>query len=235
MVIKEYYELAKPGIIYGNALTATAGFFLASPESLAEAGLLFATMLIGLSLIIASACVFNNYFDRDIDAKMERTKNRALAAGRIPAHRALTFAAILGLLGALVLWLYTTTLALGVALVGFGVYVFLYTPLKHKTPHALWVGAIAGATPPVVGYTAVTATLDWYALALFTFLFLWQIPHFLSIALYRHEEYQAAGIPLFIHKAPTEQTKRRARQVFFLSLVVLLLWCTALILQRWIR
>lgn len=232
-MIRAYYELTKPGIVYGNAVVAAAAFIFASPEIIDWR--LLALMLVGLSGIVASACVFNNYFDRHVDARMERTKNRALAASRISASSAIVFALTLGVVGTLVLGFYTNPLALGVALLGFVVYVFLYTPLKHITPHALWVGAVAGAMPPVVGYTAVIGALDLYALGLFVFLFMWQIPHFLSIAVYRHEEYQAAGIPLFIRKSPKDETKRRARQVFFLSLVVLLVWCLVLILQRWIR
>lgn len=232
-MIKTYYGLTKPGIVYGNALTATAGFFLASSGTI-DWALLFVT-LVGLSCIIASACVFNNYFDREIDAQMERTKNRALPAKQISGHNALIFASVLGFLGAALLFFFTNTLTLAVALFGLFVYVALYTPLKRATPHALWAGAIAGATPPVVGYTTVTNSLDFYALALFVFLFLWQIPHFLSIALYRYEEYKAAGIPLLIQESPSEETRHRARQVFYLSLVVLVLACLALILQRWIR
>ena len=233
-MIRTYYELTKPGIIYGNAITAVAGFFIASPKPLAEAGVLGLT-LIGLSLVIASACVFNNYFDREIDARMERTKNRALAMGQVSGRSAIVFALLLLVLGAAVLALYTTPLALSVALLGFVVYVFLYTPLKPRSPSALYIGAVAGATPPVVGYTAVTNTLDLYALALFAVLYVWQIPHFLAIALYRYEEYKAAGVPLFIKKQPSVETKRRARAVFYGSLVVLLLLCLGAILQRWIR
>ena len=232
-MIRTYYELAKPGIIYGNTLTAGAGFFLAG-QGVIEWSLLV-VMLVGLSFIIASACVFNNYFDRHIDARMERTKNRALVVGHASKTGALLFGLALLLFGTLTLHYYTNILALGVALVGFLVYVFLYTPLKPHTAHALWVGAVAGATPPVVGYTAASGVLDVYAWILFAALFLWQIPHFLAIAVYRFEEYRAAGIPLFISKTPSPETKKKARAVFYASLVVLLLGCLALILQRWVR
>ncbi len=229
-MIRTYYELTKPGIIYSNALTAIAGFFLASRETL-DWGLLGAT-LVGLSFIMASACVFNNYFDREIDIRMERTKNRALAAGHISFRSAIIFALVLVFLGTATLALFTTALALGMALFGFFVYVFLYTPIKPRSATALYVGAVAGATPPVVGYTAVTNALDWYAFALFAALFLWQIPHFLAIAFYRYEEYKAAGVPLFIQHPPSAKTKRRARAVFYSSLIVLLLFCVALVTMR---
>ena len=171
-----YYELTKPGIIYGNALTAVAGFFLASSQDI-DWRLLLAAVL-GLSFVIASACVFNNYVDREIDARMTRTSSRALAAGHISPHYALLFGLALLVLGILVLHYYTTPLALWVATFGFVVYVFLYTPLKPRSASALYVGAIAGATPPVVGYVAVTNTFDLYTLVLFAALYVWQIPHF---------------------------------------------------------
>lgn len=188
-------------------------------------------MMLGLALVIGSACVFNNYYDRDIDKKMLRTSTRGIASGKISGRSALLYAAILGVLGMYILYFYTTEFAYAAALAGFVVYVFAYTPLKHKTPYALFVGAIAGATPPVVGYAAATGTINTAALWLFIFLFLWQLPHFLGIAAYRYEEYAAAGVPLFINK-PTEHGKKIGRVVFYLSLVVLLAWCGVLMLHR---
>ena len=228
-MIKTYYRLTKPGIIYGNALAAVAGFFFASRGGPINWWLFVATVL-GLSLIIASACVLNNYMDRDIDARMERTKNRAMVRGAISDRNALIFAAVLGVMGVVLLAFYSSYTALAAALVAFVVYVALYTPLKPRTPMALFVGAVSGAMPPVVGYTAVTNMLDWYAFALFLALFLWQIPHFLAIATYRYNEYAAAGVPLFIKKEPSDTTKRRAKVIFYCSLVVLLVACGALLL-----
>lgn len=225
-----YYRLVKPGIVYGNALVAAAGFAYASAGHVNW--LLFVCTLLGLSMVIASACVFNNYFDRDIDAKMARTTNRPLAAGHISSRPALAFGAFLGLTGAALLFFFTTLPAFAVALFGWLVYVLAYTPLKHVTPQALWVGAIAGATPPVVGYAAVTNSLDLTALWLFLFLCLWQVPHFLGIAAYRFDEYSAAGIPLLIKKRPSERGKAAGRIVFYASLVILLVWCFALMLHR---
>jgi protoheme IX farnesyltransferase len=229
-MIRDYYNLTKPGIIYGNALVAVAGFFFASKGTVDW--WLLCAMLVGLSAIIACGCVINNIFDRKIDAKMERTKKRAMVAGTISQQRASLFAAALGTLGIEVLWHYTNLLTLFVALAGLGIYVCLYTPLKPRSAMALFVGAAAGAVPPVVGYVAVTNTLDWFAGALFVALYLWQIPHFLAIATYRYTEYTAAGVPLFIHKEPTEVAKKRGKKVFFYSLVVLLFFCAALMLHR---
>lgn len=220
----------KPGIIYGNALTCIAGFFLASQGSINILLLLFT--VVGLSCIIASACVSNNYIDRNIDALMERTKDRALAAGHIAPTRALLFAGIVGILGVSVLYFFTNLLALCIALLGFIVYVFFYSPLKHRTGYALFVGAVAGATPVLVGYTAVLGVLDRTALWLFLFLFVWQVPHFLAIAVYRYDEYAAARVPLLMRGPFTARQRSLARAIFFLSLVVLLVWSVAVILLR---
>ena len=224
---KEYWELCKPGIVYGNALPSAAGFLFASGGHVNW--LLFIATLVGLSCIIASAATLNNYLDRDIDKKMERTKNRALVVGNIAPKRALVFGFVLLACGILVLGT-ANMLAMYTALFGFVVYVFCYTPLKRYSGYTLWVGALAGATPPVVGYVAVTNAFDWYAFALFAFLFFWQVPHFLAIAVYRWDEYKAAGVPLFIKKRPTEKQKLLARKIFFGSLVVLVLFCAALVL-----
>lgn len=228
--MRAYYRLTKPGIVYGNALVAMAGFIYASNWPLHWA--LFAAMLAGLCLIIASACVLNNYFDRDIDANMARTVTRALVTGAVPLQSALIYGVALGIAGAALLFFFTNLLTLGVAVAGWVIYVFAYTPLKRLTPHALWVGALAGATPPVVGYVAVTNHIDSTALALFIFLCLWQVPHFLAIATYRHDEYSKAGVPLFITKTPSNRAKRWGRGIFYLSLVVLLVWCAALMLHK---
>jgi protoheme IX farnesyltransferase len=227
--IRAYYELTKPGIVYGNVLVAAAGFLYAAAGH--PNWVLFLYTLVGLALVIASACVFNNYFDSDIDKKMLRTASRALAVGNISRHCALLFGAILGITGAALLLFLTTLPAFAAALLGFVVYVAVYTPLKHVTPQALWVGAIAGATPPVVGYAAVTGSIDSTACWFFVFLFLWQVPHFLGIAAYRYDEYAAANIPLLINR-PTARGKKTGRVVFYISLVVLLVWCGALMLHR---
>jgi protoheme IX farnesyltransferase len=227
-MIEAYYEITKPGIIYGNLLVAAAGFLFAS-GGYVDWGLFVATLL-GLGLVIASACVFNNVYDRKMDARMERTKRRPSVTGKIPAARALLYAFFLGLAGAVALAFYTNTLALTWAFVGFFVYVLLYTPLKLKSPVALFVGAVAGATPPVVGYVAAAGAFDSYATLLFALMFVWQIPHFLAIATYRWHEYTAAGVPLYIKREPAAKAKRRGRIVFYASLVVLLAGCVALML-----
>ncbi|HWB33983.1 MAG TPA: protoheme IX farnesyltransferase [Candidatus Paceibacterota bacterium] len=230
MTFKAYYELTKPGIIYGNALVAAAGFFFAARGHINW--LVFLAMLVGLSLVVASACVLNNIYDRDIDARMARTKNRAIVTGTISRQSAAAYALVLGLAGGILFGLYVPALALAAALAGFAVYVLFYTPLKPVSPWALFVGAIAGATPPLVGYLAVTGSLDGYAWALFIAMYLWQLPHFMAIATYRYPEYAAAGVPLFITHDPSPMAKKWGRGIFYASLVVLLVACVVLMLHR---
>lgn len=200
-----YYLLTKPGIILGNLLTVAAGFLLAS-KGVINPWLFFAT-LIGLTLIMASACVFNNYIDRQVDKKMERTKRRALVSGLISGRSAIVFAISLGILGNLVLLLYTNALTLFVADIGFFVYVVLYSFWKCRTIYGTAIGSIAGAIPPVVGYCAVSNHFDSGALILFAMMVLWQMPHFFSIALFHFDDYVAAAIPVLPVKKGILRTK----------------------------
>jgi protoheme IX farnesyltransferase len=191
---KTYWQVTKPGILMGNAITASGGFILAS-KTYFDFSLLIATLL-GLSFIIASACVFNNYIDRNMDEKMERTKNRVLVLGLIGKRHAIAFAISLGLSGVLLLALLTNLLTVGIALLGFFVYVLLYSFLKYRSLHATLVGSIAGALPPVIGYCAVSNHLDLGAALLFIMIAMWQMPHFFAIAIYRLKDYTRASIPV---------------------------------------
>lgn len=189
-----YYLITKPGIIMGNLFTFAAGFLLAARGKIDY--LLFMETLLGLAFIIASACVFNNYIDRQIDKKMQRTKNRALVKGLISGQSAIIFGTILGLIGFFLLFYFTNLLALGAAAIGFFVYVILYSLWKSRTIYGTAIGSIAGAVPPIVGYCAVSHHFDLGAFILFMMLILWQMPHFFSIALYHYEDYVAAQIPV---------------------------------------
>ncbi len=204
-MLKIYYRITKPGIIYGNALPAMAGFLLASKGSF-HVGL-FLGMLFGLSFVIASGCVFNNIYDEDIDARMERTKNRAMVTKTIPKSSAYIFGALLGIFGILILFFFSSPLSLAVALVGFVVYVCIYTPLKRRSVYAALVGAIAGAVPPVVGYVSITNHLDLAAWVLFFILVFWQMPHFYAIAIRRFDEYASAIVPVMPIKQGIRTTK----------------------------
>ncbi len=205
-MIKDYYSLTKPGIIYGNAITLIAGFVLASHGKVDY--LLLFLVFVGLSLVIASGCVFNNYIDRDIDRLMERTKKRAMVRGSISPLAARIYGTVLGLLGFGVLLLYTNIITVTVSLVGFFVYVVVYSMwLKRSSTHSAIVGSISGAVPPVVGYIAVTGHFDLGALLLFSILALWQMPHSFAIAMYRLSDYTSANIPVLPVKKGIQRTK----------------------------
>ncbi len=192
--MREYYQLMKPGIVYGNAMTAIAGYFLAAKGDF-HLGL-FLAMLVGISLIIGASCVYNNYLDRDIDKLMLRTKKRALVEGTVSPKQALLFATILAGIGVILLGGYTNMLTLLIALFGMFAYIVLYGLGKRKTVHGTLIGSLSGAIPPVVGYVAVTGHIDLAAGLLFVILICWQMPHFYAIALFRSQDYKAANIPV---------------------------------------
>jgi len=193
-MIAKYYWLTKPGIIYGNLLTASAGFFLAS-KGVVDWSLFFAT-LPGISLVIASACVMNNILDRDIDAKMDRTKHRSIVTGEISRSRAFIFGVILGILGLIIIARFTNAYVVGILILAWVSYVGVYTILKPKTHYATLIGTIPGASPLVAGYLAVSERIDAGAVILFLILLAWQMAHFYSIAIYRLDEYALARIPI---------------------------------------
>lgn len=192
--LKHYLLLTKPGIIMGNSLTAIGGFALAAKGFSLP---LFAAMLEGLILIIGAACVFNNIIDRETDTKMDRTKNRPLARRLISIQNAAFMGVLLALLGTVILILGTSLLTTVLALLGLFFYVFVYSFLKYQTSYGTLIGSIAGAIPPVVGYTAASSTFDLGALILFVIIAMWQMPHFYAIAIYRQDDYAKASIPVF--------------------------------------
>ncbi|MFA0415062.1 heme o synthase [Vibrio renipiscarius] len=195
MTLNHYIQLTKPGIIRGNLVAAAAGFFLASQGQIDW--LMFAAVCIGTSLIVASGCVFNNYVDRDIDAKMKRTCQRELVQKTVPVSHALILASVLGLAGFLSLYLFTSMMAFAFGVLGFAVYVGLYTlHYKRQSVHGTLIGGLSGACPPVIGYCAVAGQLDMGAVILFITFCIWQIPHSYAIAIYRFNDYKAASIPV---------------------------------------
>lgn len=191
-----YYSLTKPGVLYGNVLTAAAGFFLASGRGTPTLWL-FLALMVGTTLIIAAACVLNNVLDRDIDQRMERTSTRATVTGSIPARNAVVFSVVMGLVGLAILVIGTNPLVVATGIGGFITYVWLYGALsKRRSLHGTLVGSVSGAAPILAGYLAVSGRLDAGAAIAFAMLFLWQMPEFYSIAIYRREEYARAGVPV---------------------------------------
>jgi protoheme IX farnesyltransferase len=193
--LKHFIQITKPGIIFGNVLSVAGGFFLASKGHV-DFGL-FLAAAIGTSLVVASGCVFNNCIDRDIDVKMERTKNRVLVQGLVSLKLALIYATILGIAGVGLLYTKANPLAALFAVIGFVIYVGFYSLyLKRKSVHGTLVGSLSGAMPPVIGYVAVSNSFDLAALTLLVMFSLWQMPHSYAIAIFRFNDYRAASIPV---------------------------------------
>lgn len=221
-VIRDYYTITKPGIVYGNTMVAVAGYFFgASGNPLLS--ILFA-LVIGIGSVIASACVFNNILDRSIDLKMSRTQDRALVAGRISVSNAALFASLLLITGFTILVLAVSALAAFIAIFGHIAYVVLYGFAKRHSVHGTLVGTISGSTPPVIGYVAATGNLDIAAVLLYLLLVFWQMPHFYAIALFRKHDYESAKIPVLPVVGGIDKTKHQ----MILYTILFLLACTAL-------
>ena len=203
--ILAYYRLAKPGIVYSNVLSAVAGFLMVSKSGL-DFGLLLA-VISGITLVIASACVFNNYLDRSIDSKMERTKRRALVTGMISNRNAIIFGSNLGIIGFLVLGFFTNGLTLIVGIVGYIDYIIFYGLAKRHSNYSTIIGSVSGSASLVAGYVAVTDSFDSTAWALFFIMVFWQMAHFHAIALRRVNDYREAGINVLPIVKGEESTK----------------------------
>ena len=222
-MLKAYYRLAKPGIVYGNLLTAGAGFLLAAKGTID--GRLFIVFLGGIALVMASACVFNNILDRNIDKKMKRTKLRATVTGEISPQSAAIYGAILGMVG---FWLLSQVnwLVFWLGVVAHVLYVVVYGIAKRKSVYGTLVGAIPGAMPPMAGYAAVMSGLDAGAWLLFCIMVAWQMPHFYSIAIFRRKEYEAAHIPvLSVVKGIVSTRRQMLVYVSLFAILALLLSC----------
>ena len=194
-MIKQYLQVTKPGIIFGNLISVVGGFLLASKGSINYT--LFLTSMVGVSLVVASGCVFNNVIDRDIDRKMERTKNRVLVKGLISAKTSLVYATLLGIAGFMMLYFGANPLAMWLSVIGFIVYVGIYSLyMKRHSVYGTLIGSLSGAAPPVIGYCAVSNEFDAGAIILLAIFSLWQMPHSYAIAIYRFKDYQAANIPV---------------------------------------
>ena len=192
---RDYFELTKPKVSVAIVFTAIVGMVLASPGMVPLKVLVFGTL--GIALASGSAAAFNHILERRIDRQMARTRRRPLATGQLRTGQALRFAGVLGLSSMLVLW---PTVGGLCALLTFGSligYAVVYTGwLKRATPQNIVIGGAAGAAPPLLGWVAVTHSIDSQALALFLIIFVWTPPHFWALAIARREEYAKAGIPM---------------------------------------
>ena len=211
------WELAKPRILLMVLVTTSLGFFLGTRGI--DSVLQLCLTLLGVGCATGGAAMLNNYLERDLDAKMVRTRDRALPAGLVEPHRALTFGVGLVLFGVLLLaWKVNLLTAFLVLMAGF-LYVLVYTPLKRITWLNTSFGAIPGAIPPMAGWVAARGGLDPGAWVLFAILFAWQHPHFYAIAWIFREDYRAAGFKMLPVVEPSG--KRMFRQTILFSILLL--------------
>src|SRR5210317_1749595 len=193
--IKNYYELCKPNVVLMMLITALVGSLLAS-KTLAPLSLI-ALAMIGIGLCASSAAAINQIIDRKVDANMNRTENRPIPLGEVSPVNASIFAFVLGSFGVLILVLYVNVLTAMLTLASLIGYAFIYTLyLKRATPQNIVIGGLAGAAPPLLGWTAVTGTVDAHALLLVLIIFAWTPPHFWALAVHRKDDYAAAEIPM---------------------------------------
>lgn len=223
--LADYLDLTKPRITFLVMLTAFVGYALASAGASSPGRL--AAALCGTGLVAASASALNMVLERETDARMRRTERRPLPAGRLTPREATTWGVILGVPGELLLLGFCGPLPAAIALVTWTTYLFLYTPLKPRTSLATLVGAVPGALPPVIGWTAAHGQIDPGAYILFALLFLWQVPHFLAIASIYREDYARAGLPMLPVLDPVGALTGRQAVTHSLALLLVSLTPTA--------
>lgn len=205
--VRDLVALTKPRITLMVLITTAGGLWLA-PDAMGGFAI-FATLL-GTTLVVSSANSLNCWMERKSDAFMARTKNRPLPAGRMRAEVALVFGLALGAISVPLLVFAVNPLTGLLAAIALVSYVWIYTPMKQVSPAALLVGSIPGAMPPLMGWTAATGSLEAPGIVLFGILFLWQLPHFLAIAMFRQNEYTKAGIQVMPAVRGITRTKLHA-------------------------
>lgn len=192
---RDYLELTKPNVVALMILTSLIGMFLAVPGMVPLDVLIFGNL--GIALCAGSAATVNHLVDRQIDTKMARTFNRPVATGRVAPINAILFAAMLGLLGMGILLIFVNALTAWLTLASLLGYAVVYTLfLKRATPQNIVIGGLAGAAPPLLGWTAVTGEIHGYGLLLVLIIFAWTPPHFWALAVHRKEEYAKAKVPM---------------------------------------
>jgi protoheme IX farnesyltransferase len=192
---RDYYALCKPKIVSLIVFTAVVGMFLSTPGLVPWQPLIFGTL--GIGLAAASAAAINHVVDHKIDSVMARTMRRPLPRGNVSIQGAILFAFLLGALSMIILTLLVNPLTAALTVISLIGYGFIYSMyLKRATPQNIVIGGAAGAAPPVLGWTAVTGTLDPHSLLLFLIIFAWTPPHFWALAIHRRNDYASVDIPM---------------------------------------
>lgn len=218
-LLRAYLEITKPRLVWLVLWTVAIGFFLASHEK--PDGFLFANLMLGTALVSAGSMALNQYLEKDIDACMKRTESRPLPSRRLEPSRVLLIGTVFSILGVVFLSWRVNFITAFLALVTLVTYLFIYTPLKTRTPWCTLAGAVPGAIPPIMGWTAVRGRIEPEAWILFSILFVWQLPHFYAIAWVCRADYAKAGLKMLSVVDPTG--KRVGSQIMGCTLGVFLL------------
>jgi len=192
---RDFYEMCKPRVVMLMILTALVGMFLAVPGMVPLDVLILGNL--GIALVSGSGAVVNHLIDRKVDAVMRRTSNRPMPQGRVDVRQTAVFAAVIGVLGMAILMIWVNALTAWLTLASFIGYAFIYTGyLKRATPQNIVIGGLSGAMPPLLGWAAVTGTIEPGALLLVLIIFAWTPPHFWALAIHRKDEYAKTDIPM---------------------------------------
>ncbi|HET6924771.1 MAG TPA: heme o synthase [Candidatus Saccharimonadales bacterium] len=220
MNLRGYYSVLKPQRTLFNVVTTLAGYLLATRWHIHWSVLL--GVLGGTTLVVASACAANNCTDRNLDARMPRTRKRVLVTKQVSVQRAAWLGLVLGIAGFVLLGLYVNWLTVLLGAIGYIDYVVLYAWSKRRTPHSTLIGTVSGAVPIMAGYTAATGRVDLTALLLGLILTAWQMSHFYAIGIFRHADYAAGKLPIW----PVVKGDRSARD-WIITYTLLFVLCSA--------
>ena len=221
-VLRDVAELAKPRLAALVLCTTAGGLWLAPGR---REGLSAAVLLLGTALVVGAANALNNFLERDVDGLMRRTRDRPLPSGRLEPWVAVALGLGLPSVALPALALFTNGLTATLAALALFTYVVLYTPMKRRSSLALLVGAVPGAIPPLMGWTAATGRLDAGGLALFALLYCWQLPHFLAISMYLRDDYARGGLKVFslVHGDPATRVWSAVTSLLLIPVSLLLL------------
>ena len=216
-MISDYIQLTKPRITWLILMSTAVGFYFGATNGWTWTVLVHA--LVGTGLIASGTAALNQWWEREADAKMRRTQDRPLPSNRLDSRNALLFSIALSVIGSAELWFGVNPLTSVLGIFTLTTYLFVYTPMKRRTPHSTTVGAIPGAMPPLIGFAASHGSITAEGWILFAILFLWQFPHFYAIAWMYREDYSRAGIKMLpVVDADGIST---ARQILWTSLALI--------------
>jgi protoheme IX farnesyltransferase len=214
-----YLELTKPRITCFILMSTAIGFVCGMNAGTSWTWITLLHTLLGTALIASGTAALNQWYEREADAKMDRTSARPIPSGRVTGPHALLFGIFLSIAGFLDLWLGANLLTAMLGLFTLASYLFLYTPMKQRSEHSTTIGAIPGAMPPLIGFAAASGTLNWNAWILYAILFLWQFPHFYAIAWMYRADYARAGIRMLPVVEPDGESTSRRMLWFSLALL----------------